>query len=462
MKQKNSLITAIVVLFSIMFVSCKKSFFTNINQNPNVLNNVPPNLLLPTVEAGIGYTQGGDLSRQSSMLVQQTLGANSQMQAFYIYGYNPGAFDAPWSNLYTTIMENNYSLMKVADASGDNVYSGISRILMAYTLQLAVDNWGDVPYSAAFQANISGGSIHPTYDKGQGLYDTIASLIDAGIVELNNSNAGTLVPSSDDFIYGGATASWIKFGHAVKARLYIHQSKNNATMANKALAEIQNSFTSEKDNAQYLFGNTATSANPWYQFNNQRAGNIEFHTAPFAQTLIALKDPRYTFFIDSTNEDGGLDKTNMHYGGLNNYYGSSNSPVEFITYEELLFIQAEATLNAGGKLSDAQTYYTAAITANMTKLGVTSSDIATYLVANGTLNGTSASALSQIATQEYIALYLNPETWTLWRRTGYPSLTPTAGTAIPRRLEYPQTEYNYNVANVPASTLFTPRIFWDK
>jgi hypothetical protein len=137
--------------------------------------------------------------------------------------------------------------------------------------------------------------------------------------------------------------------------------------------------------------------------------------------------------------------------------------VELITYDELLFMSAEATLRASGNMPAAQTLFQSAITANMTKLGVSQSAITTYIAANGTLAGTTDAAIATVASEEYIALFLNPETWVLWRRTGSPSLTTTApGNDIPRRLLYPQTEINFNGANVPSNvTLYSPKLFWD-
>jgi len=456
-KIKNILLWAPLFL---LMGSCKKSYYDFVNQDPNVLNTVSPSLLLPTVQTGLGYTVGGDVSRTTSLAMQQTFGANSQMAAFYIYGYNPGAFDQMWADLYTTTMENDFTLMQIADKGGYNAYSGISRILMAYSLQVTVDCWGAIPYSKAFQGNVSGGSIQPAYDTDKGLYDTIASLVDVGIAKLTATDAGRIVPAADDMMYGGVAANWVKFGHAIKARLYIHQSKGNTTMASKALSEIALSFTANADNAVYIFGTAETAANPWYQFNRDRAGNINYSTATLATMLTQLNDPRYGIYLDSAHENSGV-ITGGHYGGLNSYYGAVNSPVEFITYDELLFMKAEATISSGGTVVTAQPFYTAAITANMNKLGVPAGTITTYLAAHGTLPVTTTAAIAQIATQEYLALYLNPEAWSTWRRTGSPTLTPTSGANIPRRLEYPQTEYDLNTAHVPASTLFTPKLFWD-
>ena len=74
----------------------------------------------------------------------------------------------------------------------------------------------------------------------------------------------------------------------------------------------------------------------------------------------------------------------------------------------MLFIKAEATLRSSGDIAAAQGFYQAAITANMTKLGVSTANIATYITANGTLPTSSTdAAIAQVA-QEYFALYLNP------------------------------------------------------
>ncbi|HTQ28563.1 MAG TPA: SusD/RagB family nutrient-binding outer membrane lipoprotein [Puia sp.] len=461
MKNRNYKIICLFFLAGMILLaaSCKKSFFTDVNINPQAPASVGPNVQLSTVEIALGYTMGGDLTRFSGMLDQQIFGANSQSQTWYGYGLNPGAFDNLWPDLYTSTMENDYDLMKNADAAGYNVYSGVSRILMAYTLQIMVDSWGNIPYSEALRG---ADNLHPVYDDAKSLYDTISNLVDMGIAQLNDAKPGSIVPGTEDQIYGGNTEQWIKFGHAIKARLYMHQSKGNASMASSAISEIGQSFASNADNAEYLFGNTQTSANPRYQFNRDRPGDETYSNATIAQQMKALNDPRYPIYFDEANDGLGLDPTGMHFGGLNNYYGAVNSPVEFITYEELLFMKAEATITISGDIAAAQVFYDSAIQASMVKLGVAPAAIATYLAANGTLPPNQAAAIAQIGAQEYIALYLNPESWVVWRRTGSPTLLPVTGNDVPRRLLYPQSEYSYNGDHVPANvTLFSPVIFWD-
>ena len=459
-RNKSFLIVALVIVF--LGISCKKSFYTDANKNLNAPDSasIIPSVMLSTVEGSLAYTQGGDFSRYTSLLMQQTSSTSRQAGAYYQYIFTTQDFDSPWGNLYTSVMQNNKVLIEISDGKGDNGYGGIARVIMAYSLELAVDNWGSIPYSQAFMGSKN---YQPTYDNDKALYDTMFNLLDVAIAKLANSSADPDVPGGEDVIYGGDLTKWTKFAHAIKARLYIHQSKGDPTMATNALSEIAQSFTSNADNAQYLFsGGTETSANPWYQFNEQR-GDIVFDLSPLGMQLKALADPRYTIF--TTPLDAGGNYTDVNVVGMGDYYGSISAPVEFITYDELLFMTAEATIRTSGSISTAQTSYQAAITKNMEKLGVAPGDIATYVAANGILpaTGAGADAIAKIASQEYIALYLNPEAFTLWRRTGSPVLAPIIGNKIPRRFLYPETEVSYNGANVPKSvTLYAPTIFWDK
>jgi hypothetical protein len=434
-------------------VSCSKDVFTNANNNPNAPPTVTPGNILPGVETNLAYTQGGDFTRYANLLVQQNVGFSRQSQAYYTYIFTSTDFDSPWGNMYTSVLGNDKDMMNKADAAGYNVYSGISRIIMAYSLQLLVDDWGDVPYTEALQGSAN---THPTYNSAQALYDTIANLVDVAIGQLSNPNPGGQTPSSDDLMYGGDASLWIKFGHAIKARLYLHQSNGNASMAANALTEADMSFADISETAQFQFGTAETFANPIYEFNEQR-GDIDYGAGAYADLLTSLNDPRLGHTSDPTYSD-------QQGYGVGDYYGAINGHVEFITYDELQLLKAEATLRASGNIATAQGFYQAGITASMQKLGISDADIATYIAANGTLPTTSvANAIAAVATQQYIALYLNPEAFTTWRRTGYPVLTPTAGSnGVPRRFLYPQNEYSLNAANTPAATLFSPKIFWDK
>ncbi len=83
--------------------------------------------------------------------------------------------------------------------------------------------------------------------------------------------------------------------------------------------------------------------------------------------------------------------------------------------------------------------------------------------------------MQKIAVQEWVTWFPNGrEGWNVYRRTGYPVLTPAPGTTggIPRRTPYGTDDYSYNAANVAdAAARYTVggtadsqwgKIWWDQ
>ncbi|HTB31182.1 MAG TPA: SusD/RagB family nutrient-binding outer membrane lipoprotein [Bacteroidia bacterium] len=472
--------TAVVLLTA---MSCSKEFYTDKNKNPNAPNSALPNVLLTPVEVSLAYAQGGDMSRFASMFVQQTTGVSRQSAAYNEYVFTNQDPESLWDNLYTAAMYNDYNLMQICNNGQYNAYKGITEVLMAYSLQITVDCWGPIPYSQAFQG---ANNLKPAYDNDRKLYATIDALCYQAINDLNNTANDALSPGSDDVVYFGQTGEWIEFAHAILARIFIHQSQTgngNAAMADSALAHVALSFASNADNAQVSFGLAANNNAPNYQFYTQR-GDISYVNGFFG-VLSTTNDPRKFALIDSANQSQG------NY--LDAYYQLANSPVEFICYDEMNFIAAEATIRTNGSASAAQNDYTNGIQADIAKVSSnptiygagnpnpgmmgapTTAQINAYLAEPGigTLSANTDSALAQVANQEYIALYMNPEAWALWRRStkipgfanGSPALLPVSGPfqsdGIPRRFLYPQSELNLNGSNVPSATEWSPRVFWD-
>ena len=109
--------------------------------------------------------------------------------------------------------------------------------------------------------------------------------------------------------------------------------------------------------------------------------------------------------------------------------------------------------------------------------GVISTDkIEAYLVRNPfNTGGSFEEQLDQISTQKWVSLLLdNYEIFANWRRTGYPTLTPTnypgniTGGTIPRRLIIPDSELVLNEENFMEAynrqgvgNLLTSSVWWD-
>jgi hypothetical protein len=152
-------------------------------------------------------------------------------------------------------------------------------------------------------------------------------------------------------------------------------------------------------------------------------------------------------------------------GTLSGTAYSGAAPIRMLTFAEYNFIRAESALrfNSAG---NAETFFQAGIRASMQDAGVAAADIATYITANGTLTGSDAQKLEKIINEKYIASFgVVMESWTDWRRTGYPTIAVPSNAVvpfIPRSLFYPQSEIDVNPENVKQKTGMNQRIFWDK
>jgi hypothetical protein len=336
-----------------------------------------------------------------------------------------------------------------------DAYGSIARILMAYSLGQTTDWWGDIPYDEAFQGIEN---LTPAYEPQQEIYNTIQSLLDEAISLINGDTSGAALatPFADDNIYNGDMGKWLQFANALKARHYIHLVEVDPANAQNALNAIAaGAFTDNSSDAQYAFSTTAPG--PWYQYIEQRDDII--YEGYCIDTMIANGDPRYAVYIDQADEYWGT-------GYLGPTFAADYSPVIFMTYAEQKFIEAEAQHRLGD-FTAAETALQEGIRANMEKYGIDDSSINAYIDANADTSGTGTGEeqLATIMYEKYVALFLNPEAWTDWRRTGYPQLTANVGvlSEIPRRFIYPTNENLYNSNEINQnSTLLNPRLWWDQ
>jgi hypothetical protein len=424
---------------------CKRAYFYDgINEDPSQLHNPTPSSLLAGVELASAYNWGGDASRFASLFTQQTTGVANQSANYTLYNLTPDDVDNMWNaGFYAAIMSNCDTMIKIAVSEGQLHYAALGMILMATNLGQVTDFWGDVPYSEAFQGL---NNTSPTYDKQQALYDSLHSLLDRAITYLSSDDGAAFQPGTgDDLMYGGDLDMWIKYAHSLKAKFYLHTVKVNTSAVTNALAQIDDGFAAGEGAFIKFVGSSAvTTQNPWFQFNDQRA-DISFE-GYLNDLMYAAGDPRYSEYFDTS--DSTL---------LGSLYGSANSPVYFMSYDELKFIEAEAQFR-NGNTTAAATAYNAAVAANLLRTVGSTSYLASVQKTALTIT------LKDIIVQKYIALFLSPETWTDWRRTGYPALTAPSGNvlngSLPRSLFYPSSEVRYNT-NTPSNTTLTRRVWWD-
>jgi len=439
----------LILLLAVLVVSsCKKSYFYDgINDDPSQLKDPVPSNLLAGVIQSTGYLVGGDASRFTSNFMQQVTGSANQSLLANNYEVSADDVDNMWTaGLYPSIMGNANSLIKVAETKNQRHYAAVGRILMAYNLGLATDLWGDVPYTEAF---LGKANLQPKYDSQASIYTTLDNLLATAITTLSTDDGSPFQPGDkgEDMLFGGNLQRWSRFAHSLRAKFYLHQAKRDNTNYAKAIAEAALGFLPGEMAAVNFSGTSVGTQNPWAQFNEQR-GDIAF-TGTIYNKLAAAADPRLEAY---QTVDGG----DILLGPL---YGSSNSPVVLMSYDELKFVEAEAHFQKPGQdRIAAAAAYNAGVVANLTR---TVND-ASYAVVVAKTAVTIT--LNDIMTQKYYALFLNPEVWTDWRRTGLPVLTAPAGSslggALPRSLLYPSGEQRYN-SNAPKNTSMLRRVGWD-
>jgi hypothetical protein len=455
--------------------SCSDDVLDEIDTNPNSPENVSISLLMPQVTLNIPTAvTGTDLAWYSSVYVRHTAGAHGQLQeADRRSGQEASSVvNNVWNNIYAGVLPDlNLIIEKGSEGgteAGSNIHVGIAKVLKAYTLAVATDAWGRVPFS-----EIGKGSElrKPKFDTQQSIYAGIQSLLDEAIADL--AKGGTN-PGTADFIYGGDAAKWTKAAWSLKARYYNRLSKvdpqGSATAALEAAAK---GFASAADNFTFnKYTATAIGEHPWFQESNDRAHHAVSNA--FVSALTTLKDPRLQTMVKpvpGTSEIKGFpngsqinDQASTQFSDPTAAVLNATAPMPLMTYDELKLIEAEANLRLN-KPAEALTAYKAGVTAAM-KRQISASDeaIATYLASEGQPQSGAALEVKHIILQKWIAFWLfQPfEAYNDWRRTGFPGfIAEHPISAPPRRFAYTTSEIAANGDNVPTVQIYSSGVWWD-
>lgn len=405
----------IILIALLTGAGCKK--FLDVNKNVN--NPTPASVNLSLV------LSGAERNIANNTALGSTLGNNLSLYIHQLTGrigadrYGAGA--ASWNELYSAISNLNV-IIKRAPAEDRYVYAGIAKILKAYTVSILVDIYGDVPYSEydRFDEGIS----QPKFDKGSEIYPQLLKLIDEGVADINNPAFNPSKPGTDDYIYKGNTANWIKAANTIKLKMYtqmrlVQEVKKQVTDLLAAPASLINNQSESfmmpygpignTDDRHPAFGDyTATQRggqlfSPWlYEIMKGRNPNI----------LTNLADPRIPYYVynqksapggsNPTPEnctefrDGGFvsilfgsngpcrDGSNSQTYSLMGIYpaggrfndsaaksvnslgaqnaGTGARPHEFITYADRLYLEAEL-IHAGVAPGDARDVFSKALDA---------------------------------------------------------------------------------------------------
>ncbi|MVT06860.1 SusD/RagB family nutrient-binding outer membrane lipoprotein [Chitinophaga tropicalis] len=479
-----------LLLLAVTFTGCKKFF--DINDTPNSPTSVPPSLLLPTGLSGSAFSNANELNRFACTIIDYQAGAGGSPATYDIYNTNGADFGNQWRfEIYGGALIAYKKMIDAADATGAKAYTGIGKIMMAYTFAIATDVWGDVPYTEALQGDLD--VIQPALTTQEAMYKGgtgVTSLFDmvrAGLRDLDTVTTSS--PETDDIVYGGDIDAWKKAGNTLLLKLAIQISKKEPALAasviNEVLAKGEDAYiTSNAETLGVNFGASTGSQSPvyYYTYVSSFANDLIVSTR-YVNRLQALGDPRLDKFVTKPSGSfvtidngfrGTLPTPTANWSRWSSTLLGANGvgPVKLITNAMRAFILAEAAvslpgINLGG--NTAQGWYTEGIKASMQDAGLSSLEIDAYFTAHPevvTLSGTVEQQVEQIITQKYIANTGNGlEAWNDWRRTGYPVM-PEHDNAVgidgtrPVRAQYIDQEVARNPAfkNGPLPNV---KVWWD-
>lgn len=152
-------IVGLTFVFVLVLSSCDKWIDTEINTDPDSPADVPMALMLPAIQQSIGYNMAGnDMVRATGMLSQQFDGVDAQSLVNAHYLYVTSDFNNLWETMYTEMFMNSKVYIEKAEntvGSESPHIAGVGRVLVATTLGVATDVFGDMPFSKALKVLIT-------------------------------------------------------------------------------------------------------------------------------------------------------------------------------------------------------------------------------------------------------------------------------------------------------------------
>lgn len=426
------------------FLASGCSDYLDINTDPTRVNEDQVTLaaMLPTVIEATSqaqYNYAFTISQITQNMCSVTGGGSDQHIEIRLA--------TAWSTAYLTAMSNATLMIDKANAQKSPHYAAVGKILLAYNLNMATTAWESIPFSQAFSIK----NLKPEYDSQEAIYQKINQLLDEALADFDKTSVRTL--GAEDLIFYPATVTtatlatiiprWKGTARALKARVAMQgTAKNGVAAATNALTILAaGGIASNTDDLQLTYN--LRNLNPWHVgvAIANTTGNLSVrHSQQFVDamngTTYGVFDPRMpivggrvaanaaaTTWIGGENGVGG---GNVDLNPTTSWHSRNTSPIQFITFAEQKFIQAEAeflknggTTTSKGTTAAGYQAYLDGIAANCNKVGVADTGRTRYLASPLVAVGAANLTLQLIMAEKVKALFLNPETWNDYRRWDY-------------------------------------------
>ncbi|WP_417785540.1 SusD/RagB family nutrient-binding outer membrane lipoprotein [Tenacibaculum sp.] len=320
-------------IISLAIISCDD--FLDVNEDFDNPTTAPNSQLLTSIQTGVAIMTDFD-NYMGDNLATYTHQMTQREEADQ-YGATPSSarIAREWNNIYLTLTDLE-TLIQQGEDKGDKVYVGIAQLLKAYSMSIAVDLWGDVPFSEA--TKLESGILGPVFDNQEDIYAAVFALIDASKANINSEEG--VLPNDNDLFYKGNLDKWIRFANTLKLKLYnqTRLSSNFDQSGFNQLVNENNFFTSSADDFQFnhtanqspsdernrlflaSYGGTQVSyyISPWF-YEILKGWNPNIHTGN--------ADPRIPYYWVNQLTAGELppDQGNPNTGDPNADYWDSDT-----------------------------------------------------------------------------------------------------------------------------------------
>lgn len=463
----KKIITYIAIVLGLSFGSACTDGFDELNTDPNNPTNISPQYLLPyAIERTVDRYWGGNvrferLNIDGMMLWMQYLSRNIYSNEGDNYGITPTFYNNTWKSFYNDGLVNFQRIIAQSKSDGplpNTNYEGIALVMRSWTFMLLADIYGPIPYTEAIKGTDSSPIYTPSYDSMGKVYTGL-------LKDLKEANdklkvGGPVV--SGDIMYSGDILKWKKFANSLMVRLANRQAVKKPAESKAILNEILSDpakypvFTSNADNAILKNTDARPSNNEWHEVMII-GGRTDWNLSKtLVDKLLSLNDSRLMVFGSPVKgvfegiPNGLPDAIATTYlssaATLGSYFTAASAPSVLMTYSELMLDFAEAGIDGDVNINTEE-YLKKGVTASFAQFGATMpSDYLNKLTTDK----------PTILDQKWIALFgQGVESWTEYRRTGYPILPGKDPRAVfenngilPTRLPYPTTEYSLNKARL--------------
>lgn len=471
------------ILSAIVLLSATSCSWLDINSDPNKATSVEPEVLYNYAMASWAANRCSGDSYYPLGFAAQTLstGGDQGWGNINVYDISPYSLGNTWKMYFASSGANLKDAIRLAEASVPvkNNIAAQCKINFAHLIFNGTMLYGDIPFSEAWTPAI----VSPKFDSQKDILEGLIKILDEAIAQIDLSDK--TVMTTYDLAYGGDLTKWIKYANSIKFRIamvMVDKDPTKSTLIAQLLSEGK-MIDSSAANYFFPFEKDGDRENPKFRmlkkYTNQK--NLEF----FANKLVVdplkeRKDPRLSKYFDKgakateyigtgTNDEGVEDQSAM----ISLYLYRDVAPEYFFTYQEQLFLEAEAYARGLGVAKDlvkANTLYKKAMIAAMECYEADATSINDY-VANNLVDLTKISdPVKEIHMQQWIDLMDRPlDAFTQWRRSGkegaeVPALTVPRN-AIPsklmRRFTYSPDEASAN-PNTPDVDNLTDKVWFDE